>query len=90
LTAATVIDVQNLLKMRDDIAVVLLDADLDGTDRGLGLASYIRAVLRNRLVRLVVMGGVKAGRSEANLFEWYEINDYREREELVGGRLTAC
>ena len=90
LTAATVIDVQNLLKMRDDIAVVLLDADLDGTDRGLGLASYIRAVLRNRLVRIVVMGGVKAGRSEANLFEWYEINDYREREELVGGRLTAC
>ncbi len=90
LTAATVIDAQNLLKSRDDIAVVLLDADLDGTDRGLGLASYIRAVLRNRLVRIVVMGGVKAGRSEANLFEWYEINDHREREELVGGRLIAC
>ncbi len=90
LTAGSVIEAQNLLKTRDDIAVLLLDADLDGIDRGLGLASYVRAVLRNRLVRIVVVGGVKAGRSEANLFEWYEINDYRERDEMTGGRLVAC
>lgn len=75
------------MQAHPDAALVLLDVVMEEEHAGLDLARYIREVLGNRLVRIVLRTGQPGQAPERNVITDYDINDYKEKTELTAGKL---
>lgn len=77
----------NILKSRDDIAVILLDVVMETDHAGLDCARQIRDDLHNDSVRIVLRTGQPGQAPEEEVILAYDINDYRAKTELTTTRL---
>lgn len=70
------------LREHKDIALALIDVIMETPTAGLDLVNYIRNVLNNHLIRLVIRTGQPDEVPEREIIEKYDINDYKEKTEL--------
>ena len=76
-----------ILSKNKDIALVILDLYIGGKATGLKLTRYIREVLENSALRIVLMTSLENGRLEKDAILNYDINGYEEKNELLSKKL---
>jgi response regulator RpfG family c-di-GMP phosphodiesterase len=82
-------EAQEILMKHEDIALILLDVVMERADAGLQLVKYIREVMKNKLVRIVLRTGQPGEAPEARVIVEYDINDYKEKTELTAQKLLT-
>lgn len=80
-------EAQKIMDQNEDIAVIFLDVVMETEDAGLKLIKYIRDILNNKLVRIIMRTGQPGQAPEKNVILNYDINDYKEKTELTAQRL---
>ncbi|MFA6986505.1 MAG: DUF3369 domain-containing protein [Arenimonas sp.] len=88
-SAMTAGEAKDFLTQHDDIAVVLLDVVMESDQAGLTLVEYIRNVLGNRNIRIVLRTGQPGQAPEHEVIIKYDINDYKEKTELTAQKLST-
>ena len=78
---------KNLLDQHPDTAVMLLDVVMETDDAGLLLVKYVREVLNNHLIRIVLRTGQPGYAPEREVITEYDINDYKSKTELTAQKL---
>ncbi|MDF2633603.1 MAG: response regulator receiver modulated metal dependent phosphohydrolase [Pelosinus sp.] len=82
-------EAREILTKHEDIALILLDVVMERADAGLQLVKYIREVMDNKLVRIVLRTGQPGEAPEARVIVEYDINDYKEKTELTAQKLLT-
>lgn len=70
-----------------DIAVAFVDVTMETDDAGLQAVRYIREVLHNSTVRLILRTGQPGIAPEESVIVDYDINDYKSKTELTSQKL---
>ncbi|MBE9129678.1 PAS domain S-box protein, partial [Coleofasciculus sp. LEGE 07081] len=83
-------DAQNLITAHPDTAVILLDVVLETNDAGLSVVKYIREVLKNKSVRIILRTGQPGEAPEESVIWNYDINDYKTKLELTQPKLFTA
>jgi len=81
---------KQMLEQYPDIAVLLLDVVMETDHAGLDLVDYIRSVLDNRRVRIILRTGQPGQAPEMRVIQGYDINDYREKSDLTAAKLISA
>ena len=76
-----------LLDEHRDVAVILIDVVMETANAGLELTKYIRDVLHNQDVRIILRTGQPGEAPEGIVIQSYDINDYKTKTELTRQRL---
>ena len=76
-----------LVRSHDDIAVILLDVVMESDEAGLETVEYVRNVVKNKSVRIILRTGQPGSAPEQRVIREYDINDYREKTELTSHKL---
>jgi len=89
LDAYSAAEARELLKSRNDVALILLDVVMEHEHAGLDLAKYIREELGNTHSRIVLRTGQPGQAPEEHVIRTYDINDYKEKTELTKRKLIT-
>lgn len=76
-----------ILKENPDVAVILLDVIMEDDEAGLRLAKFIREDSNNKAIRIILRTGQPGMAPEAEIFDKYDIHDYKEKSELTSNKL---
>lgn len=76
-----------IVEQNPDIAIILQDVIMETNDAGLQAIKYIREVLKNQFVRIILRTGQPADFPESSVILSYDINDYRSKIELTEQKL---
>jgi diguanylate cyclase (GGDEF)-like protein len=87
LSAYSAAEATELMKQRDDIAVILLDVVMETDTAGLDFVETIRYHFNNATVRIIIRTGQPGVAPERFVIDHYDINDYKEKTELTTDRL---
>ncbi len=82
-------EAREMLALRNDIALILLDVVMESEHAGLDLVRYIREELGNRNARIVLRTGQPGQAPEEQVIKTYDINDYKEKTELTKRKLIT-
>ncbi len=83
-------ETKEMIEKYPDIALILLDVVMEDNDTGLILTEYIREVLNNRLVRIILRTGQPGSAPEKEIILKYDINDYKTKTELTSSKLFTA
>jgi len=83
-------DVKTILAKEKEIALILLDVVMEEEDTGLKLVEYIRNVLENHAIRIVLRTGQPGKAPEQAVISQYDINDYKTKPEFTAQKLYTC
>lgn len=87
LSAYSAIETINILKDHSDIALIILDVVMEEEHSGLELVKYIRDIMKNNNIRIILRTGQAGIAPEKEVISKYAINDYREKTELSSQKL---
>ena len=73
---------QEILRSETDIAIVLMDVEIDGEDIGLDLISFIKKELQNEKIRIVLRTGYPDLLPEENITKIYHIDGCLPEEQV--------
>lgn len=80
-------ETRQLIEAHPDTAIILLDVVMESDSTGLEVTQYIRKVLKNHFVRIILRTG-QPGKTPANkVILEYDINEYEEKTELTTQKL---
>lgn len=82
-------EAKQLIEEHPDTAFMLLDVVMETNDAGLKVVEYIREVLKNKLVRIVLRTGQPGEAPEDAVILNYDINDYKTKVELTQQKLMT-
>ena len=82
-------DTVEVLKERDDVALVLLDVIMESDDAGLKVVKRIREDLENDIIQIILRTGQPGMVPENKIVVEYAINDYKEKTELTANKLVT-
>ena len=82
-------EARGILEENPDIAILLLDVVMESDGAGLDLVRYIRNVLGNKKMRIVLRTGNPGHAPERRVIAEFDINDYREKSELTTQKLNT-
>jgi len=80
-------EARELIAQHPDTAIVFLDVVMERNDSGLEVVRYIREVLQNALVRIILRTGQPGQAPAEKVIVEYDINDYKEKTELTAEKL---
>ncbi len=80
-------EAKRLAKDNPDLAMILLDVVMEEDDSGLKVVQYVREVLQNKSVRIVLRTGQPGQAPEERIIIDYDINDYKDKTELTSQKL---
>ncbi len=80
-------EAKEILRNERDIAIILLDVVMETEDAGLEVVKYLRQILKNNLVRIILRTGQPGQAPENEVIINYDINDYKEKTELTSQKL---
>lgn len=89
LHAYSAAEARQLLRGRQDVALILLDVVMETEHAGLDLAKEIREQMRNHRSRIVLRTGQPGQAPEEHVIKNYDINDYKEKTELTKRKLNT-
>ncbi|MFT5707930.1 MAG: CheY-like chemotaxis protein [Oceanospirillaceae bacterium] len=90
LSAFNAREAMDILRSREDIALVLLDVVMETESSGLEVAAWIRETLFNKLIRIVLRTGQPGQAPENTVILDYDIFDYKNKTELTAQKLFSC
>ena len=79
-----------LIEKHPDTALILLDVVMETDDAGLEVVKYIRDILGNLLVRIILRTGQPGQAPEDVVIIHYDINDYKTKTELTTRKLFTA
>ena len=79
-----------LIEKNPDTALILLDVVMETEEAGLEVVKYIRNVLCNSLVRIILRTGQPGQAPEDVVIIHYDINDYKTKTELTTRQLFTA
>jgi diguanylate cyclase len=79
-----------LLAVEKEIAIILLDVVMETNEAGLELVKFIREDLKNKKIRIILRTGQPGQAPEAKVVIDYDINDYKEKNELTAQKLFTA
>jgi two-component system sensor histidine kinase ChiS len=79
-----------LIEKNPDTALILLDVVMETDEAGLEVVKYIRNILRNLLVRIILRTGQPGQAPEDVVIINYDINDYKTKTELTTRKLFTA
>jgi two-component sensor histidine kinase/CheY-like chemotaxis protein len=82
-------EARDILLQEPDVAVVLLDVVMETDDAGLVVARWVRASLKNSLVRIVLRTGQPGVTPEETVMSTFDIHDYYGKTEITARRLRT-
>jgi signal transduction histidine kinase/CheY-like chemotaxis protein len=80
-------EAESILKNTPDIAVAMIDVVMETEDAGLRLVKFIREELRNKVIRLIIRTGQPGAAPERYVIDHYDIDDYKDKTELIAQKL---
>jgi len=80
-------EAKQLIEEHPDTAIMLLDVVMEDNHAGLDVAKYIREVLNNNQVRIILRTGQPGEAPEEAVIVNYDINDYKLKMDLSQRRL---
>ncbi|MEG4496461.1 ATP-binding protein [Microcoleus sp. F10-C6] len=80
-------EAKHLIQEHPDVAIILLDVIMETDDAGLEFVKYVREVLGNQLVRIILRTGQPGQVPEKSVIINYDINDYKTKTELTTSKL---
>ncbi|ABK42927.1 response regulator receiver sensor signal transduction histidine kinase [Magnetococcus marinus MC-1] len=83
-------EAKQLVCNHPDMAVLLLDVVMESDHAGLDVVEYVRDVLGNQSLRIVLRTGQAWLFPEDEVFEKYDINDYLDKAELSAHRMKVA
>ncbi|MBF0136151.1 MAG: DUF3369 domain-containing protein [Magnetococcales bacterium] len=83
------VEAQRLMQQHPDTAVILMDVVMETDEAGLSAVRYIRDVLSNRFVRIILRTGQPGQAPEQKVIQEYDINDYKDKVRLTTQRLIT-
>lgn len=87
LSAYSGIDARQMMIDNPDVAVTLLDVIMESDDAGLITAKYIREILQNRAIRIILRTGQPGQVPERQVIIDYDIDDYKTKTEFTSQKL---
>ncbi len=87
ISAYSASELVDVLKDNPDAAVVLLDVVMESTSAGLDIIKVIREELKNTNIRIILRTGQPGHAPEKKVVMEYDINDYKEKNELTSQKL---
>ena len=90
LTARSAAEARVVLQDHSNIAVAFVDVVMESDNAGLELVRYIRDVLGNDEIQLILRTGQPGYAPEMKVILEYGINDYRTKTELDNVKLISC
>lgn len=90
LSAYSGAEARELLRQNPDTAVVFLDVVMETDTAGLDLVGFIRTVLGNETVRIILRTGQPGQAPEREVILRYDINDYKAKTELTADKLFTA
>ena len=82
-------DAKQLMSQHPDTAILLLDVVMEREQSGLEAVQYIREILQNQFVRIILRTGQPGRAPEQTVISAYDINDYKEKTELTAQKLVT-
>ena len=82
-------EAKEVIKAHPDIALILLDVVMESDDAGLQVVKYVREILNNHFVRIILRTGQPGEAPEESIIVNYDINDYTVKTELTYQRLIT-
>ncbi len=79
----------DVINQYPEISIILLDIVMEEDDSGLKLINYIRNILKNNFIRIVIRTGQPGQAPERKVIIDYDINDYKEKTELTSQKLFS-
>jgi PAS domain S-box-containing protein len=89
ISAFSGVEAQELIQDNPDTAFILLDVVMETQDAGLKVVQYIREVLKNQLVRIILRTAQPGQAPETSVILNYDINDYKTKLELTQQKLIT-
>lgn len=80
-------EAKRLLLKNPDCALVLLDVVMDSDDEGLSIVKWIREVVKNQTIRIILRTGQPGDVPEKDLIINYDIDGFKEKTELTDQKL---
>ncbi len=77
----------DMLKDEPRIAVILLDVVMEHVNAGLDVVNIIRNILDNHEVRIILRTGQSGTATVSDIIKQYDINGYKNKENLTADRL---
>ncbi|MEG4216606.1 ATP-binding protein [Microcoleus sp. Pol14C6] len=87
INAYSATEARQLIQEHPDVAIILLDVIMETDDAGLEFVKYVREVLGNQLVRIILRTGQPGQVPEKSVIINYDINDYKTKTELTTSKL---
>ncbi|MEO5370609.1 MAG: DUF3369 domain-containing protein [Magnetococcus sp. DMHC-1] len=81
-TGSSGMEARRLLVEHPDTAVILLDVVMESDSAGLDTVRYIRDVLKNPFIRIILRTGQPGLAPEPDVIANYDINDYKDKVTL--------
>ena len=76
-------EAEKVLTEKDDFALILLDVVMESDDAGLQVVEYIRKILKNTNVRIVLRTGQPGAAPEEIVIRNYDIDGYKTKTEMT-------
>ena len=80
-------EAKEMIQAHPDIALILLDVVMETKEAGLEVVKYIRDILDNQIVRIILRTGQPGQVPEDVVIVSYDINDYKTKTELTNKKL---
>jgi len=80
-------EAKQLIQQHPDVAIILLDVIMETDGAGLEFVKYVREVIDNQLVRIILRTGQPGQVPEKSVITNYDINDYKTKTELTTSKL---
>lgn len=88
--AYSALEAKKVLAENPDICLALVDVVMEEDDAGLRLVEYIRNIMNNSDIRIILRTGQPGYAPEQEVIIDYDINDYKEKTEMSAQKLITC
>ena len=82
-------EAKKLIETQTDVAVILLDVVMESDDSGLQVVNYIRNILGNSNVRIILRTGQPGSAPEETVVKDYDIDGYRAKTEMTVANMNT-
>jgi diguanylate cyclase (GGDEF)-like protein/PAS domain S-box-containing protein len=83
-------EAQEILEQDNQFNVMLLDVVMETDHAGLDLVQYVRNVIKNQFLRIILRTGQPGQAPELSVIADYDINDYKEKSDLTAEKMRSC
>ncbi len=83
-------EAKKVLAENPDVCLALVDVVMEEEDAGLHLVEYIRDIMNNKAIRIILRTGQPGYAPEKEVIIDYDINDYKEKTEMSAQKLITC